>query len=81
MDRTVVDANGNSWTLLVRPNKTKGGNVRGSVVTLLMNNTVFMNPVMVPNKANIHTAIKELLRWVDKLGHNFPMASASRSRG
>ncbi len=32
------------------------------------------------SRAQAAKALKELLRWVDKMGHGSPMASASRDR-
>jgi hypothetical protein len=76
MERIEKDNDGNAWSIMVRPNKSAGG----YLVTMKRNGTVFMKPISVKEKSEIHGAIAELLRWVDKLGFDLPMADASRSR-
>lgn len=80
MERTEKDLSGNSWSVLVRPRKVAGGTIQGYLVTAKVNGKPFMNPIPCNNKQGIYGAIAELLRWADKLGYNFPMASASRDR-
>jgi hypothetical protein len=80
MYRTEKDLDGNHWSLIARPLKVAGGDITGYMVTALVNGKPFLNPLTCKGKDGIHTAIAELLRWADKLGYNFPMASASRER-
>lgn len=75
-------SNGLTWFVNVRPDKVKGGwNVyiryRGETST---EPKTFHQPIHVNDRAEIRGAVAELLRWVDKLGFDSPMAEASRDR-
>jgi hypothetical protein len=80
MNRTETDLDGNTWMIVTRPMKVSGGNITGYMVTAMVNGKKFMNTLTCKSKNSIHKAVAELLRWADKLGYHFPMATASRER-
>lgn len=46
----------------------------------LYNNGVLIDEVRVPNRSDISAAMKDMLRWFDKMGGDSNMAHASRHR-
>ena len=81
-NRSDKDANGLTWFVNVRPDKVNGGwNV---FVRFRGENSAdpktFHQPIHVNDRTEVRGAVAELLRWVNKMGFDSPMAEASRDR-
>ena len=65
----------NQWSTTIKP---LGNGRYGARV--LLNGNVLMEDNRAKTRQEAAVNLKDLLRWVDKLGYDCPMASASRDR-